>query len=126
MSSNPSRRITLLIIVLLGLWGFAEWRCWQLRHRLENLQATTVDIETVDDATGSVLSPWIGGIPGISSGDDYLPKVTISDASENIRRATIVLDRPLTLQISANGYVEQPLTLTTSSRGKITVRLKKR
>ena len=126
MRNILTQRWTWLVIIFAVLWISAEVRYRQLHHRLATLWVTTVALNVVDDSSGAHLNASIGGMPGKSASDDYLPWVSVGGLTTEIPSVTVASDRPLTLQIASEGYQEQPVTISQSTYGEMTLRLKKK
>jgi hypothetical protein len=129
MSKHLNKLWTWLVVLLALLWVSSEVRYWRLRHRLSNLWVATPSVRVVDSSSGAILPATIGGIPGLSAGQDYLPWVSVTslpDGATGVSRITVASDQPLKLQISSEGYDEQPLNIDRSSMGEVTVKVKKK
>jgi hypothetical protein len=129
MSKMISKRWVWVATIFALLWVSAEVRYWRLRHRLSGLWVAAPYVKVVDSSSGTVLPVTIGGIPGLSAEHDYLPWVAVTslpDGDAERSRITVVSDRPLTLQISSDGYEAQPLTINRSSLGEVVVKLRKK
>ncbi|MEM0915105.1 MAG: hypothetical protein AAGK09_10915 [Planctomycetota bacterium] len=111
------------IVLLLVLWGFAEYRCWGAHALINRIHAVHGTISAIDAATGSPLPITVKlAEPDIGR---YPQDLVISGSGTTEASVSAVVVEPLFMQVRSPGYLHETVEITNNQNQHIGVRLQK-